>query len=81
MVASCGGTTPSDSEYTQVMGTGSSARSRIFLARGCMVCAFGPIGWAISRYSAFTTAGDWLPSADTLTGLPSVMTLRTHSGA
>ena len=40
-----------------------------------------PIGWAISRYSALTSGGDWLPPASRLTGLPSVITERTHSVA
>jgi hypothetical protein len=45
-----------------------------------MLCATGPIGCAISRYIALTSGGDMLPSTSTEIGLPSVMTLRTHSG-
>ncbi|BDI08099.1 hypothetical protein CATMQ487_50690 [Sphaerotilus microaerophilus] len=45
-----------------------------------MVCAAGPSGWAISRYIAFTKGGEALPSGSTVIGLPSVITLRTHSG-
>jgi len=81
IVASCGGTTPSLSEYRQDTGTASGARSRSFFARGCIVCAIGPCGWAISRYIALTSGGEALPSGSTLTGLPSVRTWRTHSGA
>ncbi len=80
-VASCGGTTPSPSEYRQLSGTGSAFGSRSFFARGCIVCAVGPIGCAISRYIAFTKGGDALPSGSTVTGLPSVTMQRTHSGA
>jgi len=81
MVASCGGTTPSATEYRQEIGTGSSFRRRRYLARDCARCARVPIGWAISRYSALTSGGDWLPPASRLTGLPSVITERTHSVA
>ncbi|MBK1615563.1 hypothetical protein CKO44_19045 [Rubrivivax gelatinosus] len=81
VVASCGGTTPSPSEYRQDSGTCSGARSRSFLARGCIVCAVGPAGCAISRYMALTSGGEALPSGSTLIGLPSVITERTHSGA
>jgi len=80
-VASCGGTTPSPSEYRQLSGTVSVLRSRSFFARGCIACAAGPIGWAISRYIALTSGGEALPSGSTLIGLPSVTTQRTHSGA
>ena len=79
-MASWGGTTPSLSEYRQLSGIGSVLRSRSFLARGCMVWAAVPIGWAISRYIALTKGGDALPSGSTVIGLPSVTTLRTHSG-
>jgi len=78
-VASCGGTTPSLSEYRQLTGTVSRLRSRSVLARGCIECAAEPIGCATSRYRAFSSDGTAVPEASTLTGLPSVTTLRTHS--
>ena len=78
-MASCGGTTPSLSEYRQLIGTPSGLPSRIVLARGCIECAAEPIGCATSRYSAFSSGGTALPEASVDSGLPSVMTLRTHS--
>ena len=48
----------------------------------------GQPGLTVDRYgdvllvhSALSSIGDWLPCGSTDTGLPSVMTLRTHSGA
>ena len=80
MVASWGGTTPSDSEYRQLVGIAKRRRSRMALARGCIMWADAPRRWDTRRYSALTAVGDWLPEwASTLTGLPSVMTERTHS--
>ena len=49
MVASCGGTTPSVSEYRHEIGTGSAFGPRRFFARRCVTCAAVPIGCAISR--------------------------------
>ena len=81
MVASCGGTTPSAIEYRQEIGTGSVFGRRRYFARDWVRCAAVPIGCEIRRYSAFTSAGDLLPPGSKLTGLPSVMTERTHSVA
>lgn len=81
MVASCGGTTPSDSEYRHEIGSGSAFGCHSRLARWCVTCARVPIGCATRRYSALTSGADWLPARSIDTGLPSVITVRTHSGA
>jgi hypothetical protein len=49
IVASCGGTTPSESEYTQEIGSGSAFRPRSFFARRCVTCAPVPMGCEIRR--------------------------------
>ena len=82
IVASCGGTTPSVRGIQAAGGNIRAATLAHGFRAGCMTCAEAPSRCETKRYNAFTALGDWLPvDASMLTGLPSVITLRTHSSA